>query len=92
MIRALPLLLLGCTSYPVQPEVTAWPSPPLAVFLTVKEGGYCPPDKRACSSVRTVGDTNFCTITYVAPKDFNDRDRLTDVGHEVMHCLGRKHQ
>lgn len=104
MSRAAVLLtafLSGCAAYPEQPAVTSWGAPQASVLLTVQEvrseadvEALCP-DKvqsRACSIVRTVGNVNFCLVTYAAPKDFNDVNRLADVGHEIMHCLGRMHR
>lgn len=32
-----------------------------------------------------------CVMFLVEPKDFQDRDRLAVIGHELWHCLGARH-
>ena len=33
----------------------------------------------------------ICEVYAVQPRDFNDSARLETFGHEVLHCLGAKH-
>jgi hypothetical protein len=34
----------------------------------------------------------YCIVYAVKPKDFNDVGALARLGHEVLHCLGGKHE
>jgi len=36
-------------------------------------------------------DIKICEIYAVKPRNFNDLYRLEVLGHEVLHCLGAKH-
>jgi hypothetical protein len=33
----------------------------------------------------------ICEVYVVQPRDFNDSSRLEVLGHEVLHCLGARH-
>lgn len=42
---------------------------------------------------RQRGEEMFsCTVYGFAPKDFNDTQPLTILGHELLHCYGAKHE
>jgi hypothetical protein len=46
---------------------------------------------RGCARSRPE-DITVCEVYAVRPRDFDDRDTLYHVGHEVWHCLGAQHK
>lgn len=43
-----------------------------------------------CSAI--VGGGKVCEVVMARPQDFNDELQLEVLGHELMHCLGARHE
>jgi hypothetical protein len=43
-----------------------------------------------CSAI--VGNGKVCEVVMAHPKNFNDNLKLEVLGHELMHCLGARHE
>jgi hypothetical protein len=91
------------TGYPEQPKMIDGPSVTSTVVTVDWVRGVdemqrlCSPELGtdkiwyACASVSRIGNTTFCTIHAIMPKDFNDEVLLAVLGHEFYHCLGATH-
>lgn len=100
-MRWLLALLLLCACDP-GPGKHYWESRPAPregrVILTWKATdhesipGYCGGREEALACAVTMAGSEVCTIYFVPPKDFNDRDGLLILGHEAWHCMGAKHE
>ena len=49
---------------------------------------FCGSNSLACS-MRLAHE---CHVTAPAPQDFNDKDRLAILGHEILHCASGDHE
>lgn len=55
--------------------------------------GFDGPFLGCAEKYRLRGEEMFsCTVYGFAPKDFNDAQPLTVLGHELLHCYGAKHE
>jgi len=51
---------------------------------------YANSDFLGCSGFNN--QTSTCTIILPKPDNFNDKNKLTILGHELMHCFGANHE
>lgn len=106
IITALAGLLVACQPAP-EPKVKTYSEyhPATKERMTIQvvwlddPGKYCalrngtPPVNHkylGCSAL--VSNGKVCEVVMVRPKDFNDELNLEVLGHELMHCLGAKHE
>jgi hypothetical protein len=86
------------TDYTPQPRMTQGPTKSANFVVVHWVGDDIDEVVRACPELKggtyygCARDNGVCDVWVQQPKDFNDVARLAVLGHEILHCLGARHE